>query len=241
MAKTHLQFISNWSATVVAPGGSPNYDTITLSTADVAALAALVGQTSLGAGYQGIPVSLFDAAGAYLGPANIVEFDSTGSGMADDLVVIDNNGYTTLDAGGTLACRINPEWLEPDAAHRHARAHTQGSGTLTLEKHCLNRDITVTAPCTLQPPHSSEMQKDWSGRANAERRHELILWLYDNDNDQPAVTFSGQTLFYVTDTIRWADGSAPSFSGGYRLLQVRLVLMGSGSTWLGAWTKYSDR
>jgi hypothetical protein len=177
MAKTHIQFVSNWSATVIAPGVVPNSDTITLSTADVAALAALVGQTSLGAGGQGIPVSLFDAAGAYLGPACIVEFDSTGSGMADDLVVIDNNGYTTLDAGGTLACRISPEWLEPDAAHRHARAHTQGSGTLTLEQQCLNQDITVTAPCTIEPPHSSTLQKDWAGRPNAERRHELILWL----------------------------------------------------------------
>ena len=241
MAMKYIQHVHDWSATVTAVGTSPDFDQVTLSTADVAALAALVGLSGIANGDLGIPVSLFDSAGDYLGPAYIIEFDSTGSGMADDMVILDSDGFTTLDAGGTLACRINPEWLEPDAAHRHARAHTQGSGTLTLEKHCLNRDITVTAPCTLQPPHSSEMQKDWSGRANAERRHGLILWLYDNDNDQPAVTFSGQTLFYVTDTIRWADGSAPSFSGGYRLLQVRLVLMGSGSTWLGAWTKYSDR
>lgn len=241
MAVTHIQHVSDWSATVTAVGTSPDFGQITLSTADVAALSALVGSTALAAGAQGIPVSLFDSTGAYLGPAYIIEYDSTGSAMDDDMVILDTDGYTTLDAAGTLACRITPEWLEHDAAHRHAVKHTQGTGTLTLEHTALNADITVTAACTIEIPHSTEVQKDWSGRVRADRRHELILWLYDDDNDQPAVTLAGQTIFYVTDTLRWADGSAPAFSGGYRLLQVRLVLMGDGSTWLGTWSKFSDR
>lgn len=241
MAVSHIQFVSDWSADITAVGSSPDFDQVTLSTADVSALAALTGVPTLSAGQQGIPVSLFDSTGEYLGPAYIVEFDTTGSAWDDDKVILDTDGYSTLDAGGLLACRISPEWLEHDAAHRHAVTHTQGSGTLTLEHTALNADITVTAACTIEIPHSSEVQKDWAGRVRDDRRHEVILWLYDDDNDQPAVTLAGQTLFYVTDTLRWADGSAPAFSGGYRLLQVRLVLMGAGSTWLGSWTKYSDR
>lgn len=234
-----IVFVSDWQADIVSATG----DLLTLTSLDVDALAAKAPDTSLDGSseattYFAIPVSLFDAADAYLGMAYIIGF-GVGAGYAADVVQLNSNAYgAALSAGGKIACRVSPKWMQHDAQHRLQRDIALAAlSSVTLNSGCLSATIEMAGAGTIEMPHSYDFNA--GDGEYAPRRIEVVLWLYDVNGTQPAITIAGQNVFWIQDNIRWSDDVAPAFANGYQLLQLRLTLMGGASTWLGTWTKHT--
>lgn len=232
-------FISDWQADIV----SASSDMLTLTSSDIDALAAKAPATSLDGSseattYFAIPVSLFDAADAYLGMSYITGF-GVGAGYAADVLQLNSIAYgPALAGGGKIACRISPKWIEHDAQHRLQRdISLAASGSVTLSSGCLSATVEMAGDGVIELPHSYEFN---AGTGEyLPRKIEVVLWAYDASNSQPSITIAGQNAFWIQDYIRWADDVPPAFAVGYQLLQLRLTLLGGASTWLGTWSKHT--